>query len=104
VPSGEFTAGADVDDPRRGMRVDQLEQPFGCDRGIVCHGVTYSGYFVPSALMISWSSGKRPVACFEKITLPSTATSKTPRSPRVSSASIPTSLLIAAARLAAFGR
>jgi hypothetical protein len=61
-------------------------------------------YISLSAAMISSSSGNRPADDFEKMTLPSAATSNTPRSPRVSSASIPSSREIAAARLVALGR
>lgn len=56
------------------------------------------------ASIISASSGKRPLACFEKISVPLTVTSNTPRSPRVKCASMPSSRLSVAARLEALGR
>ncbi len=50
---------------------------------------------------ISPSSGKRPVACFEKRRSPSTSTSNCERAPGVAVASAPTVSLSSAARLAA---
>jgi hypothetical protein len=61
-------------------------------------------YLGRNAWTISSSSGKRPAEYFENISLPFTATSKTPRSPRVSSASMPISFLIVAASLEALDR
>jgi hypothetical protein len=54
--------------------------------------------------MISSRSGNLCEACFEKIIRPSTMTSNAPRLPGSSWDSTPSSLLIAAARLAAWGR
>ncbi len=50
---------------------------------------------------ISPSSGKRPVACFEKRRSPSTSTSNCERAPGMAVASAPTASLSSAARLAA---
>ena len=54
--------------------------------------------------MISFDSGNRCSACFEKIILPSATTSKTPLVPSISSVSRPSAFFISAARLEALGR
>ena len=54
--------------------------------------------------MTSAGSGNRDCSYFEKIILPSTATSKMPLSPSISSGSSWSTSLISAARLEALGR
>ena len=103
VACTELTPRAYVDDHGRRLRVNQLEQPLRRDRWVTRHGA-FGAYLGRNAWTISSSCGKRPAEYFENISLPFTATSKTPRSPRVSSASMPISFLIVAARLEALDR
>ena len=57
-----------------------------------------------SVVIISSWSGNRSSSCFEKIIVPLAMTSKIPFVPSTNSDSMPSSLLIAAARLEAFGK
>jgi hypothetical protein len=54
--------------------------------------------------MISSWLGNRPASCFEKISAPSTTTSKTPSEPRINTGSIANACFSAAARPVARGR
>ena len=82
----------------------RLDLRFGVWRSTVRSQALAAGAVWGSAERISSSSGKRPVSYFEKMSSPSTTTSKMPLPPRMSSDSVPVALEIAAAKLVAWGR
>ena len=65
--------------------------------------VQVAGGYFPIRVSTSPSPGKRPVACFEKTSFPSTSTSKIPPPTSIISAWTPSSFFNSSAKLAARG-